>query len=181
MKKVRNLFLSILLLSLCALMLVGCGSDLSAPKGLTVDVDTQTLHWNMVKGAKFHTVVISGQEQAITTKSTAVSLEDLPAGTYEIKIQAKGCYPSEFAFDVKHRVLMEGNYGGHRVVYRRVKRVNELVIDGYVYDEYEALAEMAHCLTARIDVHTIEVGFDGISSSYFRVDGQMKAKKVRLF
>lgn len=83
--------------------------------------------------------------------------------------------------EVKQRVLLEGTYGGHRILYRRVKRVNELVIDGYVYDEYEALAEFAHCLTARIDGHTIEMGFDGVSSSYFRVDGQQMAKKIRLY
>lgn len=83
--------------------------------------------------------------------------------------------------DVKHRVLLEATYGGRQIVYRRVKRVNELVISGYVYDEYEALAEMAHCLTARIDGHTIEMGFDGVSSSYFRVDGQQLAKKIRLY
>lgn len=82
--------------------------------------------------------------------------------------------------DVKHRVLLEGSYGGHRVVYRRVKRVNELVIDGYVYDEYVALAEMAHCLSARIDGHTIEMGFDGVGNSYFRVDGTQLARKLRL-
>ncbi len=83
--------------------------------------------------------------------------------------------------DVKHRVLLEATYGGRQIVYRRVKRVNELVISGYVYDEYEALAEHAHCLTARIDGHTIEMGFDGIGSSYFRVDGQQLAKKIRLY
>lgn len=82
--------------------------------------------------------------------------------------------------EVKCRVLLEGEYGGRKIVYRRVKRVNELVISGYVYDEYEALAEMAHCLTARIDGHTIEMGFDGVSCSYFRVDGQQLAKKIRL-
>ena len=83
--------------------------------------------------------------------------------------------------DVKHRVLLETTYGGRQIVYRRVKRVNELVISGYVYDQYEAVMETAHCLTARIDGHTIEMGFDGASSSYFRVDGQQLAKKVRLF
>lgn len=83
--------------------------------------------------------------------------------------------------DVKHRVLLEATYGGRQIVYRRVKKVNELVISGYVYDEYEALAEHAHCLTAQIDGHVIEMGYDGISSSYFRVDGQQLAKKIRWY
>lgn len=89
--------------------------------------------------------------------------------------------PLRRAEDVKHRVLLEGTYGSYQVVYRRVKRVNELVINGYVYDEYEALAERAHCLSANIEGHTIEMGFDGVSASYFRVDGQVKAKKTRLY
>lgn len=82
--------------------------------------------------------------------------------------------------DVKHRVLLEETYGGRQIVYRRVKRVNELVISGYVYDEYEALMETSHCLSARIDGHTIEMGYDALGFSYFKVDGQLIKKKVRL-
>ena len=85
------------------------------------------------------------------------------------------------AEDVKHRVLLEATYGGRQIVYRRVKRVNELVISGYVYDQYEALAETAHCLSAQLDGHLIEVGYDGLSSSYCRVDGQQIQKKVRWY
>ena len=66
-------------------------------------------------------------------------------------------------------------------MYRRVKRVNELVISGYVYDEYVALAETAHCLSAKMDGHLIEVGYDGLSSSYLRVDGQQIQRKVRWY
>ena len=90
MKKIRVLLICILLLSLCALVMTGCGSKLNAPKGLFLDVDTQTLHWNMVKSAKYYTVQISGQEQEITTKSNSISLEDLKPGQYEIKVRANG-------------------------------------------------------------------------------------------
>ena len=83
--------------------------------------------------------------------------------------------------DAKHRVLLEETYGGHQIVYRRVGRVNELVIDGYVYDEYEALMEYAHCLSAQISGHTIEVGFNQIGYSYLNVDGKQIKKKVRLY
>lgn len=82
--------------------------------------------------------------------------------------------------DVKHRVLIDGNYLGHYVCYRRVKRINELVIDGYVYDDVEMLAESAHALNATIDGHRIQVGFDGVSHSYIRIDGEQVAKKLRL-
>ena len=83
--------------------------------------------------------------------------------------------------DEKCRVLLEHTYGTYRVVYRRVKRVNQLVINDYIYDEVEMLAEPAHCLSARINGQLFEVGFDGVSCSYFNVDGQRIAKKVRLF
>lgn len=83
--------------------------------------------------------------------------------------------------DVKSRVLLEYDYAGHHICYRRVKRVNELVIDGYVYDEIEVLVEYAHALNAKIDNHTIQVGFDGFAHSYLKVDGEKVAKKLRLY
>ncbi len=82
--------------------------------------------------------------------------------------------------EVKHRVLLESDALGHHVCYRRVKRVNELVIDGYVYDEIEILVETAHALNAKIEGHTFQVGFDGMAHSYLRVDGETIAKKLRL-
>jgi hypothetical protein len=42
----------------------------------------------MVKGARYYTVQISGEEKDITTKSNSVSLESLKPGEYEIKIRA---------------------------------------------------------------------------------------------
>lgn len=81
---------------------------------------------------------------------------------------------------VKSRTLLEADAVGHTVTYRRVKRVNELVIDGNVYDEMEALIEMPHTLTANIDGHTIQVGYDG-ANSYLDVDGERVAKKFRLY
>ncbi len=83
--------------------------------------------------------------------------------------------------DVKSRVLLETEALGHTVTYRRVKRVNELVIDGNVYDEIEALVEFAHSLKATVDGHLIEVGFDGKAYSYLNIDGEMVAKKIRLY
>lgn len=82
--------------------------------------------------------------------------------------------------NVKHRVLLESDALGHHVCYRRVKRINELVIDGYVYDEIEILIETAHALNAKIEGHTFQVGFDGMAHSYLRVDGETVAKKLRL-
>lgn len=81
--------------------------------------------------------------------------------------------------DVKNRVLIEGDFIGHHICYRRVKRVNELVIDGYVYADVEMLVENVHVLEAIVDGHRICVGFNG-THSYISVDGQQVAKKIRL-
>ncbi len=82
--------------------------------------------------------------------------------------------------DVKNKILIDGEYLGHYICYRRVGRVNELVIDGYVYDELEILVETAHALEATIDGHNIQVGFDGAMHSYIRIDSERVAKKLRL-
>ena len=81
---------------------------------------------------------------------------------------------------VKSKTLLEFEAFGHRIIYRRVKKTNELVIDGNVYDEYIALFERAHMLTATLGGHEYAVGFDGISSSYANVDGQIAAQKMRI-
>lgn len=88
MKKLRAVFVAILLLSLCALALTGCNATLDTPAGLWLDIETQTLRWNPVKGARFYTIQISGQAQEIATKENSISLEDLKAGDYEIRIKA---------------------------------------------------------------------------------------------
>ena len=83
--------------------------------------------------------------------------------------------------EIKSRTLLKAEFEGHTVVYRRVKKVNELVIDGFVYDEMELGIEPAHSLSARIDGKLYEVGYDGKSLSYFNVDGSQKAKKTRWY
>ena len=83
--------------------------------------------------------------------------------------------------DEKCRILLEHTYGSYRIVYRRVKRTNQLVINDYIYDQIELLAEPAHSLSARIGGHEIVVGFDGAANCYCTVDGEQVAKKMRLF
>lgn len=85
--------------------------------------------------------------------------------------------------DVKSRVFVESEAFGHTVTYRRVgRRTDELVIDGDVYASVEVHAgiEIAHALSAVCDGHSIEVGFDGVSRSYIKVDGEIFASKIRL-
>lgn len=83
--------------------------------------------------------------------------------------------------EVKCRILLETDKLGHHICYRRVKRVNELVIDGYVYDDIEMLFESSHALNAVVDGHKIQVGYDGGRNSYLRIDGETVLKKNRFY
>ncbi len=96
--------------------------------------------------------------------------EETPVDTMPIRIAD---------MSVKHRVLLEVDVNGKHIVYRRVKKTNELVIGGHVYDEYEALMEFPHTLTAVIDGHVIEAGISSGSQSFITVDGELVAKKMR--
>ena len=83
------------------------------------------------------------------------------------------------ARDVKCRILLEYTVGGYRICYRRVKRTNELVINGQVYDEYVALVEHEHTLFATLDGHTYAVGTTNSQRMFIEVDDQIVAKKMR--
>lgn len=83
--------------------------------------------------------------------------------------------------EVKSRVFFKEEIYGHTLIFRRVKRVNELIIDGNVYAEYVALMERSHLLSAIIDGHEYAAGADTMTSSVFiMVDGIMVKSKVRL-
>lgn len=82
-------------------------------------------------------------------------------------------------FDVKHRVLLQTELLGHTVIYRRVGKTNELVVDGLVYDDYTASMELPHELIAWVDGHKIAAGLMRGSRSYIAVDGETVAKKMR--
>ncbi len=82
--------------------------------------------------------------------------------------------------DVKFRVLAETQQGSYQICYRRVKRTNELVVNGHVYGEYEALMEQPHELSAVLDGHTITAGMTKASQSYITFDGETVVKKLRL-
>lgn len=85
------------------------------------------------------------------------------------------------AEDVKCKIFLEVEHMGMHIVYRRVKRTNELVVNGCVYDEYVALAEFAHTLTADVNGHKIEANYDGGTCVRIFVDSCEIVKKRRLF
>lgn len=80
----------------------------------------------------------------------------------------------------KAKVFVEADYGTMNIVFRRAKRVNELVVNGNVYAEYEVLIETAHTLSAEVNGHRIEAVYDGKIMCYINVDGKPIAKKARL-
>ena len=81
---------------------------------------------------------------------------------------------------VKSRTLLEATAQGYEICYRRVKSVNELVINGIVYDEKKGIMEFEHNLSAVIDGHKIEAGYDHYSHSYIIFDGERIAEKPRI-
>ena len=81
----------------------------------------------------------------------------------------------------KEKVLLSASVKDFCIIYRRIKSVNELVVNGKVYDEKKAVIEFSHNLFASIDGHIVEAGVDSDSFiSYIRFDGQTIAEKKRL-
>lgn len=80
----------------------------------------------------------------------------------------------------KRKILLMTTFKGYNIVYRRTKSVNELVVNGEVYDELRAILEFPHKLVAEIDGTVIEAGLDKTDHSYIAVNGDIIAKKKRL-
>lgn len=80
---------------------------------------------------------------------------------------------------VKSRTLLTASVGDYRITYRRVKHVNELIVNGRVYDEMKGFLEFEHNLCATVDGHVIEAGYDADSCSYIRFDDETIEQKKR--
>jgi len=89
--------------------------------------------------------------------------------------------PLRAAENVKARILVQYDMNGTPVIYRRVKRTNELIIGSHVYADIEMLVEPAHQLSARYAGHTVTAGCDESSHAFISIDGERVAKKLRLF
>jgi hypothetical protein len=133
----------------------------------------------LVMGIKAHKKLKEMPEEEVVIEA---EYRELPADGEEIKEDLPhDSTPIRHAdTDTKVRVLLETDYFNHTITYRRVKTTNELVIDGKVYDEYTALIETAHILTAVVDGHNIAAGMDNTSRSFINVDGQTVKTKLRL-
>lgn len=82
--------------------------------------------------------------------------------------------------DGKAKTFVEADYGALHISFQRAKRVNELIVNGRVYAQYEVLFESAHTLEAVVGGHKIEAGYDGKIMTFIYVDGKEIAKKKRL-
>ena len=82
--------------------------------------------------------------------------------------------------EAKHRVLLKHTTADLKIIYRRVGKVNELVVNGKVYAEYKALIEFEHKLRANVGGHLIEAGLDKENRSYLEIDGKLVEYKLRV-
>ena len=83
--------------------------------------------------------------------------------------------------NVKSRTLVSADNGRHNIVYRRVKNVNELLIDNAVYAECVVSSDTAHKLEVIKEGHRITASTDYIGKMMITVDGQEVAAKYKLF
>lgn len=97
--------------------------------------------------------------------------------------QSGGNTKPEYRVDptVKARILLETKVDGLHICYRRHRSVNELVINGQVYDTRKGIIEFEHELCATVCGHTITAGLDGDSNSFITVDGETVKEKKRYF
>ncbi len=133
----------------------------------------------LVMGIIAHRKLKYMPEEAPVTGFEAVSAETAEAPEAAAEPAQNSSVLRTADKDVKHKILLQKRMFNMDICYRRVKRVNELVINGNVYDEYEALAEQPHTLEARVDGHYIVAAYTG-THSVISVDGQQVAKKLRL-
>ena len=82
--------------------------------------------------------------------------------------------------DPRCKILLEARVGEYSICYRRLRHVNELVVNGSVYDEKRGILEFAHTLTAVIDGHRIEAGLDSSNFSFIIFDGHLVVNRLRL-
>ena len=117
-----------------------------------------------------------------TADDTAAPAENVTAAQAEDG-QAQPDSPVLHAadFGVKSRVLLEYKEQAYDICYRRVGKVNELVINGMVYDLLETgLVEPPHELCAYLDGHEIAAGTGADSYAFIRFDGEVLKRKLRL-
>jgi hypothetical protein len=124
----------------------------------------------LVMGIKAHKKLQELPDEPIEAEFTALNEDGTPVDSPILR-------PMDT--EVKARVLLDTEIYNYHIVYRRIKKTNELVINGNVYSEYSATMELPHDLRAVVDGHLISAGMDHASHSYISVDGNIVKRKIR--
>ena len=128
--------------------------------------------------------LIAGVRRSRDAMAEADAPEPLPMNT-EFYDASQGDVPNTPALgqptDKKHRVLLSAVYGSHEIEVRRSYGLTELIVDGKVYGREEGVVESGYAISARVGGHAIETEFTPGGKQILRVDGQVIAKKQRLF
>lgn len=83
-------------------------------------------------------------------------------------------------YAAKGKIIMIYDIAGYTVGYRRVGRINELIINKMVYDTLDTGAyEQPHELCAYVDGHEFVVGTGADAQAFIRFDGEVVRKKQR--
>ena len=81
----------------------------------------------------------------------------------------------------KYRILVTADWNGRHIEVRRSRGLTELVVDGRVYGRTEGIIEREHTISARIDGHDVATVFYPTGRQTIEVDGEVIAKKQRLY
>ena len=148
---------------------------------------------NAAKGHTFGEAVVTKEatetETGIKTKTctvcSATEEEEIPFVPENVPVTDVMCPDDSPVLrmadpDQKVKTFVEADFGAFHISFQRAKRVNELIINGRVYAEYEVLFETAHTLSATVGGHKIEAGYDGKIMTFINVDDKEIAKKTRL-
>lgn len=141
--------------------------------GFTAIIDLAFHVWViyiLVMGIKAHKKLQELPDEPIEAEFTALNEDGTPVDSPILR-------PMDT--EVKARVLLDTEIYNYHIVYRRIKKTNELVINGNVYSEYSATMELPHDLRAVVDGHRISAGMDHASHSYISVDGNIVKRKIR--
>ena len=81
----------------------------------------------------------------------------------------------------KYRILVTADWNGRHIEVRRSRGLTELVVDGRVSGRKEGIIEREYTISARIDGHDVATVFYPTGRQTIEVDGEVIAKKQRLY
>lgn len=81
----------------------------------------------------------------------------------------------------KYRLIVQAVHGSRTIQVRRSYALTELVIDGRLYGVWEGISESSYKIVARVDGHEIATRFLPTGKQTIEVDGEVIAKKQRLY